>query len=284
MVQWLIFDSVGGPWRGMPPRPFDHCTLQGEELLDYYLINGGYAAIGMSRNGVLVRLRPATVSDAALSSVLYRLADAGNHSVAAALFENDRWNWAIIGGEGIAAMSRLVEVVGPRLPFVRQAVLRRPLRLASMPESCPLLHAIRAWDGIDSNKMGDLEPLLHNALNGRYAWVERETRMSPLVLTEIGNGFPDNMKDFLDASLGRRIDEQPDPIYARYCREAYGTAADTEKPLLEEVDALLMLPGHGRVRRTYRRLILPFKPSLGRLRLLCASIEDGSIDLRGKAA
>ena len=283
-MQWLIFDSDGGSSRGMPRKPFDHCTLQGQELLDHYLINEGYAAIGMSRSGVVVRLRPATVTDAALASVLFQLADADHRRVAAEFFESGRWNCAIVGSEGAAAVSCLADAVAHRLPPDKQAVLRRPLRLASMPASCPLLHAIRAWDGIDSNKMGDLEPLLHNALNGRYAWVERETRLSPLVLTEIGNGFPDNIKDFLDASLGRRIDEQPDPIYARYCREAYGTAADTEQPLLEEVDALLMLPGHGRVRRTYRRLILPFKPSLGRLRLLCASIEDGSIDLRGKAA
>ncbi len=173
---------------------------------------------------------------------------------------------AIIGGEGIAAMSRLVEVVGPRLPFVRQAVLRRPLRLASMPASCPLLHAIRAWGGIGQQQNAGSR----TAASQCTEWPlrvggARDTNTSPLVLTEIGDGFPDNMKDFLDASLGRRIDEQPDPIYARYCRDAYGTAADTEQPLLEEVDALLMLPGHGRVRRTYRRLILPFKPSLGRL-------------------
>ena len=132
--------------------------------------------------------------------------------------------------------------------------------------------------------MPDLEPLLHQALKGRYAWVERETNTSPLVLKEIGDGFSDNMKAYLEASVGRPIDEQPDPIYARYCRDAYGTAASTGEPLLEAVDVQLLLPGEGEVRRTYRRLILPFRPTLGRLRLLCASIEDDTVDLRGKAA
>jgi hypothetical protein len=281
-VHWLVYDSLGGAWRAAPP--FDQCTLQGPELLDYYLINCGFAAIGMSRNGVLVRLRPATVSDAALASVLFRLADAGHRSVAVELYDNDRWICAIVGSDGAAAASRLADVIACRLTTASQTVLRRPLHLAAMPPDCPLLHAIRAWDGIGCRTIPDLGPLLHNALRGRYAWVERETRLSPLVLTEVGPGFPDSMKAFLEASLGRRIDGQPDPMYARYCREAYGAAADTGRPLLEEVDALLMLPGYGRVRRTYRRLILPFQPSLGRLRLLCASIEDDTVDLRSIAA
>jgi hypothetical protein len=283
-VHWLVYDSLGSAWRGVPPKPFDQCTLQGAELLDYYLINCGFAAIGMSRNGVLVRLRPAAVSDAALVSVLFRLADAGHRSIAVELFDEKSWTCAIVGSDGEAAASRLADVIACRLPAAHQAVLRRPLHLAAIPPDCPLLYAIRTWEEIGCGAMPDLGPLLHNALHGRYAWVERETQRSPLVLTEIGHGFPDSMKAFLEASLGRRIDGQPDPMYARYCRDAYGTAADTGRPLLEAVDALLMLPGYGRVRRTYRRLILPFQPSVGRLRLLCASIEDDTVDLRGVAA
>ena len=281
-MHWLLHDSLGQVWRG--GSSFDQCTLQGQDLFDYYLINCGFAAIGMSRTGVLVRLRPATVSDAALASVLFRLADAGHRSIAVELYDNEKWVCAIVGSEGVAAASRLADVIACRLTTASQTVLRRPLHFAAMPPDCPLLQAIRVWERIGCRTIPDLDPLLHKALRGRYAWVERETRLSPLVLTEIGPGFPDSMKAFLEASLGRRIDGQPDPMYARYCREAYGMAADTGRPLLEEVDALLMLPGYGRVRRTYRRLILPFQPSLGRLRLLCASIEDEAVDLRSMAA
>jgi hypothetical protein len=238
----------------------------------------------VSWSGAMVRLRPAKVSETALASALYCLADAGSRSIAAELFQNDRWNCSIVGNRGLVAASRLADVIARCLPSERQVVLRRTLEPKSMPATCPLRQAIQAWTSASGNMMPDLEALLHKALKGRYAWVERETNTSPLVLREVGDGFSDNMKAYLEASVGRRIDDQPDPIYARYCRDAYGRAADMGEPLLEAVDVRLMLPEHGQVRRTYRRLILPFRPSLGRLRLLCASIEDGTVDLRGKAA
>ncbi len=283
-MQWLVFDYDGGPWRGMPPRTVEGCTLQGKDFLNYCLVNKGYAAIGVSRNGAMVRLRPEKVSETALACVLYCLADFDDRRIAVDLFENGRWNCTIVPGRRLATASHLADLVARRLPIQKQAILRRPLGPESMPASCPLRQAIQAWSGRGGNRMPDLEPLLHQALKGRYAWVERETNTSPLVLKEIGDGFSENMKAYLEASVGRRIDEQPDPIYARYCRDAYGTAANTGEPLLEAVDVCLLLPGEGEVRRTYRRLILPFQPTLGRLRLLCASIEDDTVDLRGKAA
>jgi hypothetical protein len=268
----------------MPRRPFNGCTLQGKDLFDYCLVNEGYAAIGLSGSGALVRLRPATVSATALTSILYCVADSGGRPIAAELFEDGRWGCIIVPGRDHAAASRLAEVIARRLPIEKHGILRLALQPGSMPTSCPLVQAIQAWSNMGGNSVPDLEPLLHKALKGRYAWVERETNTSPLVLKEVGDGFTDNMKAYLEASVGRPIDEQPDPIYARYCRDAYGTAANTGEPLLEAVDVRLVLPGEGEVRRTYRRLILPFKPSLGRLRLLCASIEDDTVDLRGKAA
>jgi hypothetical protein len=283
-VQWLVFDYDGGAWRGLPPSTVDGCTLQGKDLLNYCLVNQGYAALGVSRNGAVVRLRPAKVSETALVCILYYLADLGGRRLAVDLFENGHWNCMILAGRKLATTSDFADLVARRLPIEKRAILRRALRPQSMPASCPLSQAIQAWSSRGGNRMPDLEPLLHQALKGRYAWVERETNTSPLVLNEIGDGFSENMKAYLQASVGRRIDEQPDPIYARYCRDAYGTAASTGEPLLEAVDVCLILPGQGEVRRTYRRLILPFQPKLGRLRLLCASIEDATVDLRGEAA
>ncbi len=105
-----------------------------------------------------------------------------------------------------------------------------------------------------------------------------------LEICDVGHGFLVYDKAWLEKAIGRRFEDQPDHLYARWAAEAYYEASRTEQALIDNVDALIERPGRGKARLQYQRVVLPYRQPCGDQLLLCASMLDRSIDLRGEAA
>ncbi|MFM9938097.1 MAG: hypothetical protein ACKVP7_01210 [Hyphomicrobiaceae bacterium] len=79
-------------------------------------------------------------------------------------------------------------------------------------------------------------------------------------LDSFGPGFPAYFQSYLDR---RKTSEgcggSPEKFYLRSNALAYQEAEDRFEPCLDDVDALVHWPGHGRIRHRYTRLMLPFR-------------------------
>ncbi len=71
--------------------------------------------------------------------------------------------------------------------------------------------------------------------------------------------------------------------YGWSCALAYERVLHRFSPDLQAVDAFVRWPETGRVRRRYKRLLMPFRTYAGEAHVLSATVEDPTIDLRTTA-
>ena len=75
-------------------------------------------------------------------------------------------------------------------------------------------------------------------------------------------------------AVGGLFEDMPDFEYARWAAQAYREAYRTGEPIFEEVSAAVRLLRRGRLRLTYRRVILPVGSGEHPTRLLGATLDQ----------
>ncbi|MGH6815554.1 MAG: hypothetical protein ACREC6_07610 [Hyphomicrobiaceae bacterium] len=260
--------------------------LSDGDARNYLAINLGFAAVCLRGASIVVHVRPAILNEKALAGLMYWLSDQPScRRIAAALYSDEGWQHRILGIGYDSVRLRLLHLIAAHRLFPDDAILRRVRAPESLPGTCGLRAALSLWSEIGSDpKPNRLDRLLTGPLRSHYVWINWSACADRLLLTAVGEGVPACAKKTLAHMVGMPLDEQPDILYGRYCEDVYRDVAVRGQPLLEDIDALVTWPGYGCVRRTYRRLILPFGTPSGGCRLLGASFEDANIDLRLKAS
>jgi hypothetical protein len=155
----------------------------------------------------------------------------------------------------------------------------RPIA-AELTPAGPLQHALDFWR-LTSGRWDAAATALffRRALADRYALYECRSDHE-FIFRDVGSGMPACALAALRASIGCRIEQLPDSAYGQSCAEFYQRSTTQWVPGLQEVDALVWWPQHGRLRRRYRRLLLPFRAADRERLLLCVTAEDPTINLR----
>ncbi|HEY1244749.1 MAG TPA: hypothetical protein VH913_26540, partial [Hyphomicrobiaceae bacterium] len=105
-----------------------------------------------------------------------------------------------------------------------------------------------------------------------------------LVIDRIGDGLHVPDREWFKSALGRPIEEQPDTPYWRWVARMQRAALQTNNPALSDIDASIYWPALGRVRRRYRRLLLPCITRDGTRLLFSANSSESRVALRGEVA
>jgi len=279
MSQWLI-DDRGKVWTRVDRlRAALGTALGPAELYKYAVENLGYVAIEDRHRAIWLKLRPRAVSQITLVAVLYWLAECRTHRCVISHLHR-RWQHEMLSRAD--AIERLGDlVVDPSK--VRDGDFHRQAREEAV--AAPIQELLRRWQAdAGAPFSGQCEALLHQAFAGRYMVIKRSCASRRLEIRAVGRGFVVYDDDWLSQAVGLRLEDQPDHYYARWAAEAYHEAASTERPSIDDVDALIERPQQGKARLQYQRLILPHRQPGGDHLLLCASLLDGSIDLRVEAA
>ena len=275
----LYVDEHGSLLRSSELRHALRSNLNPEELSTYVVTNMGYVAVEERRGTAWLRLRPRGVSQVTLAAVLFWL---GDRPIERAVISHyDRaWRHEVIG-PAAGVLARLGELVVDPLA-VRGGDFHRKRHGKAVTALAPLM---QLWHRDPAAPFSDLcRDLLHGWLGGRYMVLKRAQWSRRLEICAVGRGFVVYDDIWLANAVGRRFEDQPDPLYARWAAKAYYDAGASEQAVVDDIDALICRPGRDKARLQYQRAILPYRQPSGDQLLLCASLLDRSIDLRGEAA
>jgi hypothetical protein len=111
--------------------------------------------------------------------------------------------------------------------------------------------------------------------------VVRQDNAYGLVFDTIGEGLHVPDRDWFRSAIGRPIEHQPDAPYWRWVAKVQRSALQANEPVVSDIDASIYWPSLGRVRRRYRRLLLPCAAPDGTRLLFSANSSEGRAALRG---
>ena len=102
--------------------------------------------------------------------------------------------------------------------------------------------------------------------------------------TEEHEAFQPPLYYALGAAATFWIEDQPDAPYWRWVARIQRAALSSNSPAISDIDASIYWPSLGRVRRRYRRLLLPCTARDGTRILFSANSSEGRVALRGQVA
>jgi len=284
-MQCLVFDDRGEVWDAASPALADglKASISGDALTNYAIKNLGFAAATVINDSVRIRLRPAVISQVALSGLLYWLHDQPFHRVLLSFLDGD-WTHEMVRTRQGAAQ-RLLARVKVNMEDRRDDFLHKARPLHDLPAESPLRAMLYAWSECDGKFNSErLRPVLQEALNGRFFLVESEAGSPTLWVKDVGSGFQKHSTYWLSRTKGLRVEDQPDLAYGKWVSELYRQVAITREPSLEDVDAVISWPHHPRISYRYRRLVVPFSAGASSTLLLSTTVVDPGINLRVKAS
>lgn len=283
-MQTLLFDDKGELWDAKSRKLAEglHSSLSSEDLSSYAVRNLGFIAISEQNGSLRLSLRPAVVSQMALSGLLYWIFDRSIERVLISFLDGE-WSHELVRTRE-EAVRRLLARTKRDGEDRRGDFLNRPRPLHDLPKTSPLRAVLDAWtacDGIYDRER--LHPMLQKAINGRFFLVEASSNTQSLLVREVGEGYTGDARYWLTRTKGLRVEDQPDHAYGQWVTTHYREVANTRAPSLQDVDAIITWPQQPRIGYRYRRLVLPFKTAEDSTLLLSATIIDPAIDLRVKA-
>jgi hypothetical protein len=283
MMRTILFDDSGEMWDAKSPNLARslQASLSGDELAKYVVRNLGFIAVTESAGSLRLRLRPAVVSQTALSALLYWLHDQPTIDRLLISFLDGDWTHELVRSCGQAVRTLLARVKFHAADREGD-FLKKPRPLHHLPRTSPLRPILEAW--ADSEGRYDrerLHPIIQRAVNGRFVLVESSPASPTLRIKDVG-GMGNVANYWLSRSIGLRVEDQPDYAYGKWVATPYRQVLNTGEPSLDDVDAVITWPQQPRIGYRYRRLVLPFNGNDNSTLLLGVTLVDPSIDLRIK--
>jgi len=280
--EWLLFDDRGHTWAAHSPelRRQLHCYRHDPDFTSGLVRNLGFVAGRASGTNAAVRLHLDVVSDIALAAAFYWLSDCDPARVLIDFVGATRP--AEVCTSAGAAIARLVDLTSGR-DFGRH-VAEKPWAVDQLPTKSPLLGLVELWasNGGRFDRQGFFDYAGRRLLK-RFL-VVRESAAKGLVIDTIGDGLHVPDRAWFKSAVGRPIEEQPDTSYWRWVARIQREALHSNSPVVSDIDASIYWPSLGRVRRRYRRLLLPCTAADGTRLLFSANSSERSVALRGEVA
>lgn len=253
--EWLVFDDRGNAWPGHSPelRRGLHCFRYDEDLQTGLVRNLGFVAGRSVGRSAAVRLQLDLVSDVALAAAYYWLSDCQPARVLIDYLGTPRPAEVFTSAE--AAISRLVRLMRDR--ELTRNVTENPCPVDQLAIGSPLRGLVELWSSNGGRyDAAAFREYASRRLLKRFL-VVRQSGAEGLVFDTIGDGLHVPDRDWFKSAVGRPIEQQPDAPYWRWVAQIQRAALQADEPVLSDIDASIYWPSLGRVRRRYRRLLLP---------------------------
>ena len=256
----------------------------GEFFPDYAVMNLGFVRIEPRASAASVWLRPEVVAPIAFIRLMRWLSEEKLDRVLFNWYADESWRHSMIGKStgtlDIVHQIAAIVSLGIKKSHECGDLLVRPTAAYLLPNENPLSQALQLWRDVSGvwgtrARMSSLRKILRD----RFVLYENRAE-TEFVFKEFGDGMPECARSWLRASLGSRVEDHPDSQYGQSCAVSYQRVIERFEPELHDVDAVVWWPQHGKLRRRYKRLLLPFRDHSRCRLLLSATIEDSSINMR----
>jgi hypothetical protein len=220
------------------------------------------------------------VSDVALAAAFYWLSDRDPARVLIDFVGTPRP--AEVCTSAGAAISRLAALTRER--ELTRYVAEKPCSIDRLPAGSPLRGLLELWAHSDGRfDAPTFTEYASRRLLKRYLIV-RQSEAGALVFDTIGDGLHVPDRTWFKSAIGCSIEEQPDASYWRWVAQIQRAVLHSNRPVLSDIDASIYWPSLGRVRRRYRRLLLPCTCRDGTHLLFSANSSESRVALRGQVA
>jgi hypothetical protein len=249
---------------------------------DYAVTNLGWIGLSLRRHQWHLRLRPRVISVKSIVGLHYHLLDHGDRSAAISWYDDAVWN--LERAESVRATISFVSYLLDRQ--TERYIDERTPSIRSRPSPRVAQH----WDRVSGiilpvySNLGvkqALRSVLNECFAGRWSIVDVPVApLEPIVVVERGSGYPPLAPILARQKSGYTLDSLVDRKYFSWIDATYRAAANLDNPLFEDVDAIVEWPRLGEVRTRYWRMVVPLSRSAASCRMVTASGNDCSIDLR----
>lgn len=287
MRGWAVVDETGCISPDLVRRYL--LDLRGsmtQSELELYLVRAcGFALVRAEAQRLTLRLKPDIIRGATFAGLSYCLVDLPWRRAIAQLLVDNTYQTHFLPTSPSGAIEKLSLLVSGYCSLHKEGILRADRSLLDAAVHPQLLRIVQMWQSHAAFQLpSGLVDVVNSDAQGHYFIAKTSSRGDRLIMHDVGPGFPAHVQAVLRPGMGRRLEDQPDSTYGRYCAAAYGQVAASGRPSFEDVDAV-MSPAHGPpIRRRYSRIILPFVTGPSEQTLLGVSIENNAVDLRSSLA
>lgn len=280
--EWLLFDDRGATWPAgsLELRRRLSCLHYDGDLAADLVRNLGFVAGRTVGNKATIRLHLQVVSDVALAGAFYWLADHRPMTVLIDFVGENRPAEVCASTE--ATIARLVELT--RKQDSSRNIAEKPCSLDRLSTESPLRGLLEIW----AKNQGHFNDSLFIKYASQHLLqrflIVRQSRSDQLLFDTIGDGLHVPDKRWFKSAIGHPIEKQPDTEYWPWVARIHRAALRSNCPVLSDIDANIYWPSMGRVRRRYRRLLLPCTARDGTRFLFSANSAESRIALRDQVA
>ncbi|MCC7273358.1 MAG: hypothetical protein IT561_11880 [Alphaproteobacteria bacterium] len=258
-----------------------HRLPQDADIVTYAVRDLGVIEVALAPYGARVRLRPRLVSQRALSTALFMLADEAPRRFVLAHYERS-WREELVPTFPtlVERIQELVSGVRSRHPGKVFHAEERPIDPTASIIARPFAELIEEWRARRGILPEDAtRPFRRVGCLGRTTLVAAPSG-SRLTIAFRGRGLTHYGRAGWTQYIGRPVDEQPDADYSSAASAAYGRVVGEAAPLLESCEGTIAAPsGLGR-RSIYDRLLLPWRAAGGEPMVSGVSLLRGRTEWR----
>lgn len=274
-----LIDESGQFWSSGDPRLPGRLgsRLAGDALAKYSVMNLGFASVTSTDRFVRVACRPSILTPPTIIAMLHYVHDQRPATIGFDYFTR-AWNHIIVANRTkfrnlLCSLTCVEPTDGEHAPL-----LRRPVDGRLSPLRGKVSAVRRIFSG--APRVEEVATPLDKLFAGRWSLHEFNTETGHAVVHGIGKSYTPLNPAWLATAIGSSLCSYADESYGRWVAQHHREALAADKPLFDEVDAILDFPTVGKARLCYARLTLPVsvreKPRL----VLSAAISDSRINLR----
>ncbi len=237
----------------------------GPDLKRFLIENMGYMHIGLQAGRVKARFCRDTVTEKAISGLLYWAHDAA-------------WTAFCVEHPDDCAVAPLIRSTRELVSYLYSCGSRSEIQVPFKRRSIALARSpfeMQADAGIEiARSVAQFEVrhhLLDRLFQGRYSLMSIDREVGDFRIEHLGTGYAMFGGDFRDAMTGRLVRETPDEQFANWSADVFAEYRMRSVSGVEEVDAAVTWPGRPPMRYRYKRLLAPVGLSDGSQKLLCAA-------------
>ena len=274
-----LIDQNGRLWNGADPRLARQFAsrLVGDALVKYSVMNLGCVSVATHKRSIRVACRPSILTPPTIIAILHLVHDQRSATIGFDYFTR-AWNHIIVANRTkfrnlLFSLTSTEQADGQHGRLLRRSVDGQLSLLRGKVSA-----ARRIFSGVPS--LQDVTLPLDKLFDGRWSLHELDTETGHSVVREIGRSFTPLNPSWLAKAVGSSVCGYADEEYGRWVADHHREALSANKPLFDEVDAILEFPTVGTARLCYARLALPISVSQEPRLVLNAAVSDSRINLR----
>ncbi|MFV0295053.1 MAG: hypothetical protein ACK5JT_02915 [Hyphomicrobiaceae bacterium] len=276
----LLIDDVGKFWNSDSRhlrQTFDSPFSVGE-FVAYAVRNLGFIALNIYGRSCQLRFRPQHLTVQTVTSLLEWMIKSSFERLVFTTFDGDWSDKLLLPGAAVSRLEQLLEQSRGGGPV---DILSRVAGCEELKGRSELYDILVAWPHlVGTYDARTLIGLLNSVLNGRAAVVAKSADFKGIQIHELGGDLYREFDAWRTSAIGAPVEEQPIREMGQWVAKPYYSVLETQQSHLESVDAIVEHPAYGRIRRRFRRLILPLPSTSSRQLLIGGSFVDASVDLR----